>query len=211
VKVLPELAQSVSGLAPTPALEPEAEKRRLFETLARFLVNLTATSLDAPALLVLLEDLHWSDATSLDFLHFFARRLSDFPILVLATYRRDEVSPSLTHLLAQLDRERLAEEIALHPLARDDVAAMVRAIFDIHRPIKADFLDLVMPLPEGNPFFIEEILKALVEAGGIFFQEGRWERRPAPELHIPRSVHDAMQRRLRHLSSAARRSWCSRR
>jgi predicted ATPase len=66
-----------------------------------------------------------------------------------------------------------SEEIELHPLGRDEVAAMVRAIFNIQRPIKADFLDLIVPLAESNPFSIEEILKALVEAGDIFYQDGR--------------------------------------
>ena len=204
VKLLPELAHTIPGLAPTPPLDPEAEKRHLFETLARFLLGLAAWRGGSQPLLVLLEDLHWSDATSLEFLHFFARRLTDFPILVLASYRREELPARLAHLLTHLDRERRAEKIVLKPLGRDDVAAMVQVIFDIQRPIKADFLDLVVPLSEGNPFFIEEILKALVQAGDIFYADGQWERKPAPELHVPRSVQDAVQRRLEHVSPAAR-------
>jgi predicted ATPase len=70
--LLPELALQFPDLLPAPALEPEAERRRLFEALAQFITALAATR---PVLLIL-EDLHWSDETSLDCLHFLARRLS---------------------------------------------------------------------------------------------------------------------------------------
>ena len=200
VKLLPELALTLPSLQPSPPLDPEAEKRRLFEALAQFFTRLS----DVHPLLVVVEDVHWSDETSLEFLYFFLRRVRDFPTMALATYRHEEAPARLNHLLAQLDRERRAEEIVLHPLGRDEVAAMVQTIFDIQRPIKADFLDLIVPLSEGNPFFIEEILKALVEADDIFYQDGRWERKSAPELHVPRSVREALQRRMEHVSPAAR-------
>lgn len=87
VKLLPELG--VHGVQPTAPLEPEAEKRRLFETLTRFLCQLS----ERQPLLVILEDIHWADETSLEWLHFFARRLPSYPILLLASYRREEVSP----------------------------------------------------------------------------------------------------------------------
>lgn len=199
VKLLPELALSLPDLQPTPALDPEAERRRLFESLIQYFIRLAATQ----PLLIILEDLHWSDNISLDFLHLFARRLSAHPILLLASYRRDEAPPRLTHLLAQFDRERLAGEITLAPLTRAEVDSMLRAIFDLPAPIKAEFLDLLYPLTEGNPFAIEEVLKALITAGTILYTAGRWEIRPLEELHIPRSVQDAVQRRTAQLGPVA--------
>ncbi len=112
VKLVPELALILPDLQPTAALDPEAEKRRLFEALTQFFTRLV----DRQPLLIVLEDLHWSDETSLDFLQLFARRLSTHFILLLVSYRREEATPRLTHLLAQFDRERLAREIALAPL-----------------------------------------------------------------------------------------------
>lgn len=109
VKLLPELALSIASLRPTPPLDPEAEKRRLFEALVQFLARSTQVPRPAPLLLIL-EDIHWCDETSLDFLHLLARRLATLPILLLATYRREEVSPGLKQLLAQLGRGRLARE-----------------------------------------------------------------------------------------------------
>ncbi len=195
VKLIPELSLRLPELKPTPALDPEAERRRLFESLTLFFNRLAATR----PLLITLEDLHWSDQISLDFLQLFTRRLPDYPILLLASYRHEESSLPLMHLLAHLERERLAREIRLVPLTRADVEAMLRAIFDLSRPVKAEFLDILYPLTEGNPFLIEEVLKSLITAGDIFLSEGQWERRPIEELHIPRSVQDAVQRRTEQL------------
>jgi DNA-binding NarL/FixJ family response regulator len=195
VKLVPELALVLPDLRATSALDPEAEKHRLFESLTQFLLQLAATQ----PLLIILEDLHWSDQSSLDFLQAFARRLAACPIVLLLSYRREEAPRALNHLLAQFDREHLAREITLDPLTRADVDAMLRAIFDLPRPVKAELLDLLHSRTEGNPFFIEEVLKALIAGGEIYYTEGRWDRRSIGELHVPRSVRDAVQRRMEHL------------
>ncbi len=200
VKLLPELKLIVPDAPASPALEPEAEKRRLFETLAQFLARLSGRQ----PMLIVLEDLHWSDESSLELVHYLARRIAGRPVLRLGTYRSDEVSPPLGHLLAQFDRERLAQEIALGPLTRDEISAMVQAIFGLDQPIRSDFLDRVVPLAEGNPFFLEEILRSLIEAGDIFDAGGAWERRPASDLHVPRTVRDAVERRMERLTPDAR-------
>jgi predicted ATPase len=80
--------------------DPEMEKRRLFEALIRLLRGLSA---DRP-LLVVIEDLHWSDDVSLDFLLHLARWVDNRPIRLLLSYRPEEVQPHLRHLLAELDR-----------------------------------------------------------------------------------------------------------
>ena len=201
VKLLPEMALALPDLQPSPALDPEAEKRRLFESLIGFFIRLAAMQ----PLLLILEDLHWSDKVSLDFLQLFVRRLPAHPILLLASYRQEEAPLSLTHLLAQFDRERLAREIALAPLTRPNVDLMLRAIFDLPHPVKTEFLDLLYPLTEGNPFFLEEVLKALIATGEIYYTAGHWERKPIRELRIPRSVQDTVQQRTSQLSQAAQK------
>jgi DNA-binding CsgD family transcriptional regulator len=205
--LLPDLLPLLSDLPPLPALEPEHEKRRLFAALAQLFLRPTTTH---PALLIV-EDLHWSDETSLEFLHYLARRCADRSLLVLLTYRSDEVHPSLGHFLAQLDRERLAQEFALAPLTQSEVSAMLHAIFALRRSVftvpplaQGDLLDAMYALTEGNPFFIEELLKSLIEAGDIVYEQGRWQRKPLSELHIPRSIQDTVQQRTGHLSAGAR-------
>lgn len=103
-RLLPELTVLLPDGAPPAAVDPAQEKRRLFEALACVFVSLAGR---AP-LLVVIEDLHWGDDTSLDFLLHLARRTAALPLLLVCTYRNDEIHPGLQHVLAGLDRERLA-------------------------------------------------------------------------------------------------------
>ena len=197
LKLLPELAARLPDLTPTPALEPAAEKRRLINALVQFFSS-------RGSLLIVVEDLHWSDDNSLEFLLHLARRLHSVPVLLLLTYRMDETHPALNHFLAELNRERLALELTLQRLTMAEVDGMLRAIFDLDRPVSAVFQQNLYILTEGNPFFIEETLKGLTASGSIFLEKGRWEFKPANELQIPRSIQDAVHRRSERLSDNAR-------
>ena len=195
VRLLPELASHVPGGASLPSLDAEQDKRRLFHAVAGFLLRHAATR----PLLLVVEDAHWADDTTLEFLAYFARQLTGKPILLLITYRSDEVGPALRHCLTELDRSRLAVELRLNPLSLAEVEAMLRAIFGRPHPVGVDLLHALYSLTEGNPFFIEEVLRSL---GGT--REDALERTAASALRIPRSVQDAVQRRLAALSPAAR-------
>ncbi len=211
---VPDLVALPPNLVVLASLDPEQEKRRLFTALAQFFTDQVTTQ----PLLFILEDIHWSDETSLEFLLYLARRCAGggmevpqisrpqaVPLQFLLTYRSDEVRPSLRHFLAQLDRQRLAQEIALSRFTRSDVDAMLRAIFALPHSARLELPDPIYTLTEGNPFFIEEILTSLIAAGDLFYTDGRWERKPLGELRIPRSVQDAVQQRTDRLSESARR------
>ncbi|HEX2995243.1 MAG TPA: AAA family ATPase [Anaerolineales bacterium] len=195
VKLFPELTAHLPHLTAAPNPDPRQEKQRLFQA---FIQTITELARDQ-ALIVVIEDLHWSDSTSLEFLLQLARRLPPQPILLLATYRSEETTPELTHLLAQLDRERLATEFALKRLSQQEVDTMLRAILDLKTPISKEFLDMIFPLTEGNPFFVEEILKALIAEGDIFYADGNWDRKEISQLRVPRTIQDAVQRRTQQL------------
>ncbi len=125
--LLPEQVQhlpEVASLPPLSPLEPEQDKRRLFAALAEVFTK-QATS--RPVLLVI-EDIHWSDESTLEFLLFFVRKTAAHRLLVVLTYRSDELSQPLRSLLAQLDRERLRQEIALVRLTRTNTETMLSAI-----------------------------------------------------------------------------------
>lgn len=202
--LLPDLGHLFAGEPPQltlPLLDPEQEKRHRFEILAQFL---TSPTREHPVLCVL-EDLHWSDDTSLEFFHYVARRCTSHPFLLLLTYRSDEVRPGLRHFLAQLDREHLAQETPLVRLTRNEVDAMLRAICALPRSARVDLADPVYALSDGNPFFVEEILKSLISSGDISYVDGRWEPKRPGELHIPRSAHDAVEPRTDQLSESAKR------
>jgi predicted ATPase len=199
VKVLPELAGCPGVPRAAASFEPAQEQRRLFQALARFVTDLSRRG----PVLMLVEDLHWSDELSLALLLELARRIPLQPVLLLLTYRSDEVSPGLSQLLAALDRQRLASEVTLSPLDAADVEAMVRAILGLDRPPRSEFIADLHALTEGNPFFVEEVLRSLVHTGEIFHLRSGWDRRPTAGLPIPRSVHESVRRRSAGLSARA--------
>ncbi len=203
--LLPELVPD-QAISPS-RLEPEQEKRRLFAVLATFFLHL---STQTPVLLII-EDVHWSDDTSLDFLHYLARRSASQPLLLLITYRHEEIRPALSNWLAQLDQERLAHVVRLVPLSRIEVDTILSTIFeerhtsvDMRRFLHGELLDALYTLTEGNPFFIEETLSSLIAAGDIYSFQGYWHRKAGSEISIPRSVQDSVDRRTARVSEAAR-------
>src|SRR5258706_6166620 len=200
IKILPDLALWLPDVTSTPALEPEQEQRRLFVALTHFLLGLA----EHHSLVLVIEDLHWSDDISLEFLLYLSRYLQARPLLLLLTYRTEEVSPLLHRFLATLNRERAAVEFSLVNLTVDEVRAMVRTIFRLKRPVRRDFLAMLYQLTEGNPFFVEEVLKSLLAAVDIFFTGSIWDRKELRELHIARSVYDSVQLRSDLLRDAAR-------
>ena len=177
------------------------DKHQLFFALTAFLADLTATQ----PLLFIVEDLHWCDDASLELLLSLSRRLHAQSILFLVTFRNNEIHASLAHYLSQMERERRAVEIRLAPLTRSDASLMVQSIFNQSRPARTEFMDVLYPLTEGNPFYIEETLKSMQMAGELQISEdGIWLAGALHDLHIPRSVQAAVQQRSAQLSAEAR-------
>lgn len=201
IKLAPELNMILPKVQPSPGLDPDQERRRLFHGLTQFISTLAATQ----PRLVILEDLHWSDDSTFDLLLYLTLHTQTQPILFLFTCRSEELHPALTHFLAELDRHRLGTEVQIGPFGMAETEAMLRAIFDLQRPVRREFLEAISQLTEGNPFFIEEILKSLLTAGDIFYDLDGWDRKPIDQLRIPRTIQDSVQRRSEHVSEAARR------
>jgi tetratricopeptide (TPR) repeat protein len=198
--LFPDLVTPPPAAAALSPSGPEQEQRRLFAALMALFRNLAG---ERPLVFVI-EDLHWSDESSLDFLHYLLRHSASFPWLVLLTYRDDELRPALITWLAQQDRERQAREFSLARLARNDVEAMLAAIFVLDPATRRALLNTLYPLTEGNPFFVEEVLTALRAAGGIFQTGGTWKSKAVEHLHSPRSIRAAVQQRSDRLSEGAR-------
>ena len=205
-RLLPELQLSSTHEHSKPLPDPEQEKRRLFAALTRFFKERANKQ---PVLLVI-EDLHWCDDISLEFLLSLARSSVALPLLLLMTYRNDEVQPGLQRFLAQLDRARLSQELQLVSLTKSDVDAMLDAMLHLPDAEQDSLLDLIYPLTEGNPFFVEEVLTSLVSRGELVSDDSGWHYRAHPDqrskrLPVPRSVQEAVQQRTAYLSSEAKR------
>jgi predicted ATPase/DNA-binding CsgD family transcriptional regulator len=199
VSLLPELANP----PPLLPLDPKQEQGRLFAALADFFTRQTGQR----PLLLIVEDVHWSDDSSLEFLHTLARQMTSRPLLLLCSYRSDDVHPRLSRWLAQLDREHLSQEVTLARLTRSETEAMLQAIFADQQMISGELLETLWTLTDGNPFFLEEVLKSGLSSGGITFTESGWVHFlpvAARQIAIPRSVQDAVQQRARRLPPQAR-------
>jgi DNA-binding NarL/FixJ family response regulator len=197
VKAVPEMVDWLPGVTPAPALEPEAEKRRIFHSVSRLFARIAA---DQP-LVIVFEDLHWSDATSLELIASLARAVPSTPALMLLTYRPEEADAGLQRLLAAVERERLSTELPLTPLGLADVETMIGLILDLRRPVGAELLHLIHRLTEGNPFFVEEILRSLPEPAVI---GGDLAGRVVDNIPVPRTVREAVQRHVEHLDEGTR-------
>jgi predicted ATPase len=205
-RILPELTHWLPPDMESARIDPEQDRRRLFQVVGEVLADRDGRT---PTLLIA-EDLHWADDASLDLLHSLARTLPNRRALLLLTYRSDESSSSSNRALRQfrdnLDRARLAQELHLAPLERADIDGMLRAILSLDRSPRGDFLELVNSLTEGNPFFVEELLRALIAEGQLIRSGGTWSpAAPAAELRLPRTVLAAVQRQSESLSEQTQR------
>jgi tetratricopeptide (TPR) repeat protein len=197
---IPEIESTLPAGTHSRAHLTEQDKRKLIHDLAQFFVRLSSIQ----PLLIVVEDLHWSDESTLDSLHYMARAISTQPIMVVLTYRSDEQHAALSHMLAELDRERLAVEVAIPRLSRAQVDSMLRSIFGLKRPVRAELLDNIFSLTGGNPYSVEEVLRSLAPDGDISRMEAALDQVPLSAVPVPRSIRDSVQRRLKEVSQAAR-------
>jgi len=163
-RLVPELSGPGNRSDDQPPLEPGGPDRqvRLFEEVRALLERLAVT---APLVLVL-EDLHWADASTLDLLSYLAYGITDSSILIVATYRDDHarVGDPLPRLVTGLVRAGRAGEMHLGPLAHDELNAVLRDVAEASLP--AGLTETIVERSGGNPFFAEELLSAATRREG---------------------------------------------
>jgi tetratricopeptide (TPR) repeat protein/energy-coupling factor transporter ATP-binding protein EcfA2 len=203
-----ELAHLFPALAPAERVRPSSEgdpaelKTRLLWNFAQLLGRLAARH----PLLLVLEDLQWADPSSLELLHFTARQIGRERILLLCTYNvaeRDR-SPGLRATEQSLVGLGAARTHTLGPLSRTDVAELVRQGFGVEPAVSGELVALLYGWTRGNPFFVEEALKTLVESGRLFQRGGSWLGWEVEELQLPPSVREAVLARMDRLPPGAR-------
>jgi DNA-binding SARP family transcriptional activator len=188
-RLLPELGGEVEAQAVT------GDVGRLFEALAEVIRELGRSGL-----LLVLEDLHWADPSSLRFLAFLARRLEGLPIAVVASAREEELVgvPVLKEVLAELEREGRSARLGLSALAPDATRALVRSLARTGTdPARLDRLgDEIVRVSEGYPFMVVESMRAVAEGGTTAATAG---------VPLPERVRDTVAGRLERLSERGRR------
>ncbi|MGH2598440.1 MAG: ATP-binding protein, partial [Dehalococcoidia bacterium] len=188
--------------APPPAADPVQARFRLFDAVTAVVGRRAATR---PQVLIL-DDLHWADASSLLLLQFIARSVQAMPLLVLGAYRDAEIDPEhpLTATLAALSRERGYERRVLHGVPPDAVAALLADACGTDR-VALSIIQELHELTAGNPLFIRETLRHLIETGRLTTQDGA-ESEEAPALtaiEAPEGVRWVLRQRLARLPENA--------
>jgi transcriptional regulator with AAA-type ATPase domain/tetratricopeptide (TPR) repeat protein len=160
---------------------PEASKGRLFETMRQVVVRASARR----PLILVVEDLHWVDRTSEEYLTSLVGTLSRARILVIGTYRPGYRPPWLD--------KSYAMQVALQPLTPSESLSVVRALLSAEpEPVADPLIQLILAKGEGNPFFLEELTRAVREQGG--------ER-----VTVPDTLEELLLSRLERLSPDDRR------
>jgi len=195
-KLGPEIKQKLGAFPKSLSINPEHERDRLFEAVSQFITNI---SKEAP-LLIVLDDLQWTDQSSLLLLHYLARGVYKESLLLFGAYRDidiDEKHP-LSPVLTELNRERLFRSVQLKRMSLDDVAEMIKRILE-QDDVPREFCELVYEKTRGNPFFVEEVIKSLREEGVIYREEDKWKFQEVSRIEFPKTIMSVIKTRISRL------------
>jgi serine/threonine protein kinase/tetratricopeptide (TPR) repeat protein len=196
-RIISEIRERLK-VRPRPRKDPEEEKYRLLQAVTEFLSNAASVQ----PMLVVLEDLHDADRGTLDMLTHVSRNLAGARLLIVGTYRDVEVDRShpLSAVLAELRRVSNYGRVLLRGLNADEVRRMLDSI--ARESVPWGLAEAVHRQTEGNPLFVQEVVRYVAEEGLITRKEGRWRlTRDTPlEMSIPEGLRDVIGKRLSLLS-----------
>lgn len=199
-----------TGVSPDPppallneaALRQSTSQQALFQELETFLAEAAGTT----PLALVLEDMHWADPASLEFLRVLGHQLSQLPVIVAVTYRDDELTLKhpLYDLLPLLIREAPVHRISLRPLDARAVSALVESRYRLPAGEAARLADYLHSRAEGNPFFLGEVLRTLEEEERLRRLAGGWEVGDLERVAVPPLVRQVIDGRLSRLGDDVR-------
>lgn len=186
-----------------PRGDPAELKARLLWNFAQFLSRFAAKR----PLLIVLENLQWADSASLEMLHFVARQAGSDRLLLVGTHNDPEHrgNSSLRATEQSLKGLGNAQRVRLAPLSVSAITELLTKRFNAEPDRTAAFAERLHRWTAGNPFFIDETIKALVERGQLREGPGGWGGWDVDELHVPATIREAVLARLADLSVEARR------
>ena len=195
-KLAPEIVTRFGPFPKRHELAPHEERLLFFDAVVQVFVNMARRQ----SLLFYADDLHWADRGTLWLLGHLLRQLRDERVLIVAAYREAELDRAhpLAKALVDWNRERLITRIVLRRFDKEETEAQLGAL--LGENVSGEFVQAVHRETEGNPFFIEEVLKELIERGSVRRENGRWQRCDVAQLVIPQSVKEAIGHRLDRVS-----------
>jgi DNA-binding CsgD family transcriptional regulator len=199
-RLLPELARRVGDPAGAATSDADTERHRLHAAVTALLVGISSES---PVLLVL-EDVHWADASTLQLMRHLVRSGAAARMLLVATFRDTDadVPAELADALVDVYRTEGVVRIRLGGLSVDEIAEFVRLTTGFEP--SAALTSVVRELTGGNAFLVTELWRDLVESGAVEVGPGGAQlTRPAAELGAPTTVREVVSQRLARLSPEA--------
>ena len=200
-RLVPDLVRRAPDAPPPTATDPDTERLLLFDAVVDILQRVS----EPQPVVALLDDAHWADAGTVNLLRHVVSHLDpDTHILVLVTYRDTDIDRShpLSGALADLYRAAGAERISLRGLDEAGMRSFLEAAGGT--PLESAGIELARRLAaetDGNPFFVTEVLRHLVETGALVQVDGVWVGTVAPgEAGLPEGVRDVVGQRLSRLS-----------
>jgi DNA-binding CsgD family transcriptional regulator len=175
----------------------------LFQQVLDFLTALAARR----PVVVLLDDLHWADPASLDLLRVTARAAASLPLLILATYRSDELTRRhpLYQLLPTLVRESGADRLDLHALDHSAIRTLVATRSPLPDAETERLTTYLHTRTEGNALFVGELLRTLAEEGILRHVDGRWHLGDLTGIAVPLLLRQVIDGRVGRLDDEAQR------
>src|SRR5262249_20256743 len=154
---------------------------------------------------LLLDDLHWADFASLALLQHLARQTRNARVLLLGAYRDVAVRREhpLEAALRDLGREKLiSERVAVRRLPVEGTAALAGATVGIAQ-VSDELAQHLHRRTDGNAFFTREVVRALIERGDLYQEDGRWQCKDLGEIEVPESIRSVIGQRVAHLPPEA--------
>lgn len=201
-RMVPELRRRFPDIPEPLDLPPEQQRRYFFNAVGSFITR----GANRFPLMMVMDDVHWADEPTLLLIEHMAALMPEIRVLGVGTYRdvELEVSRPLAASLERLLRGRLVERIPVKRFDRDGVATMLEALAG--RTVPEPIVHAVFDETEGNPFFVEEVFRHLVEEGKIYDESGQFRANiTVDELDVPESVRLVVGRRLERLGDEAQK------
>lgn len=203
-RLVPDLGRRLgAAVGDAPAVDAELARLRLFEAVVDLLARAGAQT---PMLLVL-DDLHWADASSVELLMWIARAAQPLRLAIIGTYRDTDVARSHPFASALADLRRIpgVDRVPLGGLDESEVVTFMEMAGGHELPDAGrELAALLWQETEGNPFFLQEVLVHLAESGAIVHDGTQWvATRPVNEAGVPEGVRDVIGRRLSALADDA--------
>jgi hypothetical protein len=198
-QLVPGLREALPDLPTVAPLQPDEERLRLLDAVARFLAGLTP---HGPIVLVL-DDLHWADPSTLMTLRHLAHVLAPHRLLLVGAYRSDEAGPELLDTLGALRAEAEVTTLHLHGLPSDPLRRMLGEL--ALAPVSAALAETIQRDTRGNPFFAREVILHLLETQAMQPDADGALRADLPLEAVPEGLRDVLARRRSRLSPDANR------